>query len=109
MKALDFNYLKKVTWQVTLNDKEKTKLFLKSPTKALVDRFKVIQSMSVEGSESDSALDEIYEIVAELLSLNTRGIKITVKKVEESFDFEDLKIFMTQYGQFMREITSSKN
>ena len=54
-------------------------------------------------------IDELYEIVARILSHNKTGVKITKEKVEELLDFEDVIVFIQAYSDFIAEVTGSKN
>lgn len=108
-KALDFNTLKKQYLTVTLADAEKTKLMITTPTKAVLDSFlSVRESLSAEGM-GDEAIDELYDIVAKLMSHNKTGKKITSEVLAECMDFEDIIIFIRAYTDFIAEVTNSKN
>lgn len=108
-KALDFNTLKKQYLTVTLADEEKTKLMITTPTKAVLDSFlSVKDSLSADGM-GDEAIDELYALVAKLMSHNKTGKKITSDILAECMDFEDIVVFIRAYTDFIAEVTNSKN
>ena len=111
-KTLDFNNLKKRYLTVTLADEKKTTLFLRVPTKAIMDEFISIQtSLDAinEGETDQSVMGELYRICAKVLSANKNGIAISQKSLEENFDFDDIMIFLNAYTEFIGEIVNSKN
>lgn len=108
-RGVDFNTLKKQYLPVTLNDENKTKLFIITPTKKVLDDFISMKDSLTAENARDEAIDELYEIVARILSHNKTGVKITKEKVEELLDFEDVIVFIQAYSDFIAEVTGSKN
>lgn len=108
-KALDFNTLKKQYFPVTLNDENKTKLFICTPTKKVLDDLIGMKDMLTEENLGDEAIGELYEIVARVMSHNKTGVKITKGTIEELLDFEDIIVFIRAYTDFIAEVTNSKN
>lgn len=108
-KPLDFNALKKQYLTVTLADENKTKLMITTPTKKVLDRFVSIKDTLSAEEMGDEAVDELYEIVALIMSHNKTGKKITIDDLEGVMDFEDIIIFIRAYTDFIAEVSGSKN
>lgn len=108
-KALDFNTLKKQYLTVTLADENKTKLMITTPTKKVLDSFVSIKDSLDLEEMGETAIDELYGIVALVMSHNKTGVKITKEKIEEIMDFEDVIVFIQAYTDFISEVTNSKN
>lgn len=108
-KALDFNALKKQYLPVTLNDENKTKLLICTPTKKVLDDFINMKDALTDENLGDEAIEELYEIVARVMSHNKTGVKIAKEMVEELLDFEDIIVFIRAYTDFIAEVTGSKN
>ncbi len=107
--TLDFNTLKKRYFTVTLADEENTKLMISTPTKSVLDSFINMSNSLTEENFGDEAIDELYDIVAKIMSRNKTGKHISKEKVEECFDFEDVILFIRAYTEFISEVTNSKN
>lgn len=107
-KTLDFNTLKKRYMTVKLADKEKTVLLVTTPTKRVFDRFVELQELLNEDIGTE-ALDELYDICAQILSCNKGGIEITKEKLEPLFDYEDIITLIEAYTEFVSELANSKN
>lgn len=108
-KSLDFNALKKQYLTVTLPDENRTKLLITTPTKKVLDSFISIKDSLSDEAMQEEAVNELYEIVAKIMSHNKAGIKITRERIDDMFDFEDVIIFIRAYTDFIGEVTSSKN
>lgn len=54
-----------------------------------------------EKNEADrEAIDELYELTAQILSNNLKGEKITAEWVDEQLSIEEIEEFLTQYAKF---------
>ena len=110
MATLDFRKSKKTYLNVTLPDEKETKLAVLQPTKELFTKMIEMSSRvsAVNGSDL-SALDEVYEVCAELISRNKQGVSYTKEQVEKLLDFEDIVLFLNTYSTFVGEIMRGKN
>ena len=114
-KVLNFNNITKKYLTVTLPDKNKTTLMITTPTKATMDNLLTLQEVfesvdeNVNDEDSRILMNSLYGTVAEIMSCNKGGVKITEKLVSETFDFEDITIFYTEYIKFVDEVVNSKN
>ena len=108
-KSLDFNKLKKQYMTVHLADENNTVLMISTPTKAVLDSFLSLKDTLTAETMGDDAIDELYEICANVMSRNKTGIKITKSQIEEIFDFEDIIVFIRAYSDFIAEVSNAKN
>ena len=107
--TLNFNKRKNKFFTVVLPDENETTLLITTPKKAVFESFTQLQSgMNAYENETD-ALDDMYEVIARLMSENKNKIVVTAKQAEEMFDLEDLYAFITAYTAFINEVTSAKN
>lgn len=104
---LNFNNTKKRFLVVTLNNKEKTKLLIKTPSKVLME--KIFQMQKDLNQLDEKNIDEVYELLSEIMSRNVKNIKISTKELEEILDFEDIFVFFNYYTEFISNIAKSKN
>lgn len=113
MKSLNFNSIKKRYLTVTLADKDQTTVMISTPTKRVLGAISNLQSVMTKAengnSLSEEALDDIYDICAEIMSHNKSGVKIEKELLEDIFDFEDITIFFNAYMDFINEGIEGKN
>ena len=107
-KALDFNTLKKQIFTITLPDENKTKLLITVPDKKTFTEFVELKK-SISEIDEENVLDELYNMVAKIMSHNKAGKKITGKYLSNILDFEDISFFIQEYTDFISGITNSKN
>ena len=111
-KPLNFNRINKKYLSVTLADEKETTLLIGSPTKAIMDDLLIIKSGLENVTDDDidpETLNDMYDATAKIMSRNKAGVKITVEKLSNLFDIEDIMIFFNSYMSFMEEITDTKN
>lgn len=108
-KSFDFNKLKPKTMTVTLSDEVKTKLIVKTPTKALQEELIEIKDALSDDADDDEALEALYEVVSKIMSNNTNNIKISVDKLKDLYDDSDyLLAFLQVYYDFVNEFIDEK-
>lgn len=115
-KTLDFNTYKKSYLTVILPDKEKTTLFVTSPTLqmkkavvSLVERIESLKDLSTYELAKTDITDEIYELSAILLNKNQNGIEITKDYIQTILDDEDVNVFLYEYLHYLMGIENEKN
>jgi len=113
MRELDFTKLKKEHFKVVLNDENNTVLLITMANKAIINEFiglnANLKNANTEDDLGGDVIDQMYDIVAKLMSQNKQNIKISKKLVENMFDLEDLILFITEYTNFLGDIANSKN
>lgn len=105
--VLNFNTAKKQYLTITLPDAKQTTIMVCTPTKALLNRLENMETDLTEGS--DSVMDDLYELIAQLMSRNKGGVKITREQLEECLDIEDVIMFIKSYKTFLGTIQNLKN
>lgn len=110
MQTLDFNKVKKEYFVVTLNDEQKTKLQIMTPTKRMLSELLETIPSFVNGEiPSAENIAFMYDMCAKLMSRNRTGTQITGDQLAEILDFEDLTMFFEAYTNFITERSQSKN
>lgn len=107
-KTLDFNKVKKKFLTVILPDEDMTTLFVLTPTKGIMDEFKLIQESSTDTNNVE-VMDDMFKICAKIMSRNKSNIEVTAEQLGECLDVEDLSIFIQTYSQFLHDIANQKN
>ena len=110
--VLNFNTTKKQYLTVTLPDEKNTTLMVCMPTKALFEELDSIKHSfgSANNNESlNQALEDLYDLVARIMSRNKGGVKITKEDLENCLDFEDIVLFFQSYLTFVNGVKTSKN
>lgn len=111
-KAFNFNTIKKEYLTVTLPDEKKTSLMICTPTKEIMDELQNLKESLKDNPDVEAntqVLDDLYGVIARIMSRNKGGIKVTKKDLEGLLDFGDLIYFFNAYVEFISEIKDSKN
>ena len=103
---LDYTKVKKKTLSVKLFDG--TTLLLLMPKKKTYEKMASTKSLDVETLDKES-INDIYELIAEILSNNTRKAKYTSEQVGEMFDMDDVLMLLNEYMNFAAEVESDPN
>lgn len=103
---LDYTKVKKKTLSIKLFDG--TTLLLAMPKKKTYEKMAATKSLDVETLDEES-INDIYELVAEILSNNTRKVKYTSEQVGEMFDMADVLMLLEEYMSFAGEVENDPN
>lgn len=103
--SYDFRKRKKEYMTVTLDDGESTVIHVKMPKKKTMESFMQLH----ETSAAELDIDDVYAVLADTLSENMEGKRITKDMVEDTLDMEDAVDFMRAYAEFIHGIISKKN
>lgn len=82
---------------------------------ALMDMQDIIEQKNEAQTEKEkneanrAIIDELYELVAKILSNNMTGEQITTEWVEEQFTTEELQAFLAQYVKFVNGEATNPN
>ena len=108
--SFNFNSIKKQFLTTTLPDENNTTILVLTPNKKLMDELVHLEStLQNSNAAAETVIDDLYSLVAKLMSCNKGGVVITKDKLEECVDFEDLIAYFKVYTSFVHNITSSKN
>ena len=113
---LNLNTVQRPTLNLTMMDEEQTVLRVKMPTldmlKDLQDKSDVLDAADNGDSE---AADELFEMLAALLSNNRDRVTVTAKELKKGkeskyhLDLEDAMLVYRAYVDFMSSILKAKN
>lgn len=103
---LDYTKVKKKTLSIKLFDG--TTLLLVMPKKKTYEKMAATKSLDVETLDEES-INDIYELVAEILSNNTRKVKYTSEQVGDMFDMDDVLMLLEEYMSFAGEVENDPN
>lgn len=110
---LDFNAIVQPTLDIVLRDDKKTELRVLSPTLRLTRRLQAAapQLKEIFAADDDKSLEKVWELVAELMSSNEEGLKVTAEDLKSKYRFgdSDIVLFLQYYSEFIKEIKSKKN
>ena len=99
-KVFNFNKIQRKYFNVTLKN-GKTYL-VQMPTKQTFESLTSMQEVKEEN------FDVLYEAVADMLSNNKQGYKVTKNDLED-YSVEDLIAFINAYVDFIKELGKAKN
>ena len=109
--GIDLMGVPRPTFAVTLPPDGK-RLYLRTPTKAVADRFAQIGEILERMGKSRHTLDDIeqlYLLTSIVLANNTDGTLMTVADVRERLTTDDVVEFLTAYMEWLTDIIKSKN
>lgn len=112
-RELNFNSLERPHLKLTMRDANHTVLRVTTPTEELVEKLTVCASelqTVLEKKDADATL-AAWGLLADLLSYNMEGIKVTAEDLRGKYGLylEDAIVLMTAYLDFITELTSAKN
>ena len=85
-----------------------TTLSIPSPKKRIFERMTAMNDISLDTVSAEN-INEIYELIAEILSSNTQKKKYTADEVGGMLDFEDINMLLDGYMTFAGYITNDPN
>lgn len=109
--GIDLMGVPRPTFAVTLPPDGKC-LHLRTPTKAVADRFAQLGEMLERMGKGRHTLDDIeqlYLLTSMLLANNTDGTLMTVADARERMTTDDVVGFLTAYMEWLTDIIKSKN
>jgi hypothetical protein len=112
-RELNFNSLERPHLKLTMRDADHTVLRVTTPTEELVERLTAcadgLQEV-LEKKDADAAR-AAWDLLAELLSYNMEGIKVTANDliVKYGLFLDDAVVLMKAYLDFITELTNAKN
>lgn len=112
-KSFDFNAITQQTLEVTLNDPEHTKIHVTTPPERLIEQL-AASIDDLTGKDTGNDFDKIrasYKLLAELMSCNLEGLKITADDLREKYNVAPMVLaaFVTVYMDFINDFHNAKN
>lgn len=105
-QGFDFNKIKRSFFTVQLKDGRK--LLVKMPMKKTFEKMNTINGMDDEITPNE-AMDELGSICAEILSNNMKGDTVTTEYMVDSYDTEEMTMFVEGYMDLVSGVKSDPN
>lgn len=102
---LDLSKRKKSLFTLKLPDG--TVLIIPSPKKRIFEKMAGINEMT--DTLTPANIDEVYGLMAEILSSNTQNKKYSAKSVGEMLDFDDINAVLNDYMAFAGYVLDDPN
>lgn len=111
--GLNFRNFAQPTFPINMNDADETLFTCVAPTVELVERLEANQAdiVAVFRSKDRSSIEELWKLVADLISCNREGRKVTPAELKGKYGmtYEMLGLFIASYGEFIQEVRRTKN
>ncbi|MCM1217220.1 MAG: hypothetical protein NC548_22195 [Lachnospiraceae bacterium] len=75
----------------------------------IVDKKGEALTAAAKNEANREIIEELYELTAQILSNNLKGEKITADWVDDHFQIDEIKVFLTQYANFANGEASNPN
>lgn len=112
-KTLDFNALKKPTLPLIMQDEQRTKILVSTPTQGLVEQLEAAgpEFESVFNGGDVEGIKAAYDLAARLMRCNLSGLQVTAEDLRDKYKMNlyDLMLFFGAYNDFLAEIENAKN
>ena len=112
-KTLDFNTIERPTLRLIMQDDDKTRIDVSTPTEKLVEELQQIAPHLTRIMETPTEMQnkDAYELAARLINCNRSGIVVTAEDLRDKYhmNLESLLIFFGAYVEFIDEISNAKN
>lgn len=111
--VLDFSKHRPPTLPVVFNDPAQTSISVTPPSVDLVEELianaDTLQQLLLQ--DDDSAVEQLYDLAARLMSCNRNLKKITPEALRNVYNIEeaDLAEFFTAYTDYLHELKTAKN
>ncbi len=107
--SFNFNKIKRTFFNVTLKDG--TALQVKMPTKNTFGKVQALNRLQQdENADVGDVIDTMAGVMADCLSNNLNGIKISGDQITEKYDIEEMTAFIADYYEkFVGGIQNNPN
>lgn len=105
--SFSFNKIKRSFFTVELKDGRK--LVVKMPKKKTFEKMNALEEIDTEHASVNDVIDTLAGVVAEFLSNNMNGERITADEISEDYDLEEMNAIIEQYGAFTRSMSKAPN
>lgn len=75
----------------------------------IIDRLEEVQTKTEKNEVNREIINGLYDLVAEILSNNKKGEKITAEWTEDQFSVKELREFLQQYIKFTNGEATNPN
>lgn len=105
--SFSFNKMKRSFFTVELKDGRK--LVVKMPKKSTFEKMSALEELDTENTTVNDVMDTLGGVVAEFLSNNMNGERITADEITEDYDIEEMHELIEQYVAFTRSMSRDPN
>ena len=105
--SFSFNKMKRSFFTVELKDGRK--LVVKMPKKSTFEKMNALEELDTENTTVNEVMDARGGVVAEFLSNNMNGERITADEITEDYDIEEMHELIEQYVAFTRSMSRDPN
>lgn len=105
--SFSFNKMKRSFFTVELKDGRK--LVVKMPKKSTFEKMSALEELDTENTTVNDVMDTLGGVVAEFLSNNMNGERITADEITEGYDIEEMHELIGQYVAFTRSMSRDPN
>lgn len=107
--SFNFNKITRTFFNVTMKDG--TALQVKMPTK---NTFGKVQALSGLQQDENASIEDVFDtmaaVMADCLSNNLNGVKISAGQIADEYDIEDMTLFIADYYEkFVGGIQNNPN
>lgn len=112
-KILDLNTVERPVLQLIMQDDERTRIDVSTPTESLVEELRQLAPQLNKIIKNPDKMDSRapYDLAARLINCNRSFITVTPEELSGKYrmNLESLLIFFGAYIDFIDEITKAKN
>lgn len=112
-KVLDLNTVERPVLTLILQDENRTRIDVTTPTESLVEELRHIAPQLSASLENPNDMDAKapYDLAARLISCNKQGLQVTAEDLAGKYrmNLESMLIFYGAYVEFIDDITKAKN
>ena len=111
-KSFSFNKFKRSFFTVELKAPEGEdgkKLVVKMPKKKTFEKLNTIGSLAKEDIDVNGAFDVMGGLMAEILSNNITGEKVSMDYITENYDIEEMYTFIDEFMDFVADKKTDPN
>ena len=109
MANLSFSFNKMKRSFITVELKDGRKLVVKMPKKSTFEKMNALEELDTENTTINDVMDTLGGVVAEFLSNNMNGERITADEITEGYDIEEMHELIEQYVAFTRSMSRDPN
>ena len=111
MRSFDFNSVQQPMMEITLPNETQTKVRLTMPKTSLVERLSatVGELNEIFAKKDASTIQQVYSLVAEIMSCNRDFRTFTAEELKECLNFDHIVAFCLEYISFLSDVKKAKN
>lgn len=111
MAKFDFNAISQPTMEITLPDKDHSRLRLTTPSTSLVECLGATSEEleKIFAKKDASTIHQVYQLIAEILNCNLEFREFTADELKNYLNFDHIVAFVLAYMEFLSDVKKAKN